>query len=260
MNIIEYSTRNDIATITLNRPEKRNALNPELIAGLSETLDKAEEDAEIKVVILKANGDAFCAGADLAYLQKLQQFSHEENLADSLQLKDLFLKLYSLKKITVAQVQGPALAGGFGLASVCDFCFAADEATFGYTEVRIGFVPALVSVFLIRKISEVYASKLLLTGNLFTAGELKHMGLVTDVFNQSNLEGEVDTFVRKLLTTNSHQAMLITKKAIISGDLNQLGSDLLEAARLNATSRNTDDCKRGIAAFLNKQKIDWTIR
>jgi methylglutaconyl-CoA hydratase len=260
MNIIEYATRNAIATITLNRPEKRNALNPELIAGLTESLNKAEKDAEVKVVILKANGEAFCAGADLAYLQKLQHFSYEENLADSLQLKDLFLKLYSLKKITVAQVQGPALAGGCGLASVCDFCFAAHEATFGYTEVRIGFVPALVSVFLIRKTSEVHASKLLLTGNFFTADEMKHMGLVTDVFNQSNLEEGVNTFVKKLLTTNSHQAMLITKQAIISRHVTQLDSDLLEAARLNATSRGTDDCKRGIAAFLSKQKIDWTIR
>ncbi len=147
MDIVLYEVKERIGYLTLNRPEKRNALNFELVAALKEAFTRAENDPGVKVVVLRANGEAFCAGADLAYLQQLQQFSFEENLADSNHLKDLFLMIYQLKKVVIAQVQGHALAGGCGLATVCDFVFAVPEAKFGYTEVKIGFIPALVLVF-----------------------------------------------------------------------------------------------------------------
>jgi methylglutaconyl-CoA hydratase len=187
MSIVQYSSRNNIASITLNRPEKRNALSPELIQALKESFQQAEQDNRVSVIILKANGEAFCAGADLLYVQKLQDFSYDENLADSQSLSDLFWQIYSCKKIVIAQVQGAALAGGFGLATVCDFCFAAEKAMFGYTEVKIGFVPALVMVYLLRKVGEANARRLLLTAQFFAAQEISEMGLVHGVFAKESL-------------------------------------------------------------------------
>ncbi|MFN3840934.1 MAG: enoyl-CoA hydratase/isomerase family protein, partial [Cyclobacteriaceae bacterium] len=169
MNTLLYTVSNRIALITLNRPEKRNALNAELVKELTDCLEETGRDDRVKVIILKSAGEAFCAGADLAYLQQLKRNSLEENLSDSNNLKTLYTRIYTLTKPVIAQVQGPALAGGCGLATVCDFCFSVPEATFGYTEVKIGFIPALVMVFLIRKIGDGKARELLLSGNLISA-------------------------------------------------------------------------------------------
>ncbi|HQQ98708.1 MAG TPA: enoyl-CoA hydratase/isomerase family protein, partial [Cyclobacteriaceae bacterium] len=164
MAVVDYEVADRIGTITLNRPEKRNALSPELIQSLHEMFLRAEQDDRCKVIVLRAEGEAFCSGADLGYLQQLQQFTFDENLEDSRRLRDLLLLMYRLKKVIIAEVQGSAIAGGCGLMTVCDFAFTIPDAKFGYTEVRIGFVPALVSVFLIRKIGEARARQLLLTG------------------------------------------------------------------------------------------------
>jgi methylglutaconyl-CoA hydratase len=158
----------------------------------------------------------------------------------------------------IAQVQGTALAGGCGLVTVCDFCFAASEAKFGYTEVKIGFVPALVAVFLVRKIGEARAQKLLLTGDLFTTSEMKSLGIVSETYSKDSLSEEVEKFIKQLLSANSHHAMMLTKKMIVHNQYDKLNEALNEAAKLNAEARSTEDCKRGIAAFLNKQKLDWT--
>ncbi len=154
MPLIETSVKDRIGYIVLNRPDKRNALSPEMVSELKLAFKKAEDNAAVKVIVLKANGESFCAGADLAYLQDLQKFSYEENLADSRHLKELFLQIYTLRKVVIAQVQGSAMAGGCGLATVCDFVYAVPESKFGYTEVKIGFIPAIVMVFLLRKIGE----------------------------------------------------------------------------------------------------------
>lgn len=258
MDIVLYNVSEHIASITLNRPEKRNALNPELIAALKDAFHRAEQDDNVKVVILQANGDAFCGGADLSYLQKLQHFSYEENLADAISLKDLFWQIYSFKKIVIAKVSGPALAGGFGLATVCDLCLASEEASFAYTEVKIGFVPALVLVFLLRKVGDAKARQLLLTANFFTAKEMKEAGLVYKIFSKEQLDAEVTKFAMNLVRSNSGYAMMITKKAINDLESSSLKDALHKAAVINAQARSSDDCKKGIAAFLNKQKIDWS--
>lgn len=211
----------------------------------------------MKVIILKAEGETFCAGADLAYLQQLQHFTFEENLADSNQLKELFLKIYTLKKVVIAQVQGHALAGGCGLATVCDFVFAVPDAKFGYTEVKIGFIPALVAVFLIRKIGEQRARQLLLSGDLIRAEEAYSLGLITKVIEAQDLEPTVIKFATRLIQTNSGQSMQSTKQLIAQVQALPLAEALSQAARMNAQARGTEDCKRGIAAFLNKQEIKW---
>ncbi|NOS91754.1 MAG: enoyl-CoA hydratase/isomerase family protein [Cyclobacteriaceae bacterium] len=257
MSLVLYSKKDRIGYITLNRPEKRNALSHELVAELKATFTQAETDEDVKVVVLKANGEAFCAGADLAYLQQLQHFSFEENKADSHHLKELFLQIYQLRKVVIAQVQGHALAGGCGLATVCDFAFAVPEAKFGYTEVRIGFIPAMVLVFLIRKIGEQKARQLLLTGELLNGATAKEMGLVSSVVSKEELEKAVYDFAQKLITSNSGRSMQITKQMIGEVQSMSLQEALNYAATMNAHARATDDCKNGIAAFLEKREWKW---
>jgi len=257
MSLVLYSVKDRIGYLTLNRPLKRNALNHELISELKTAFTRAEADAHVKVVVLKANGESFCAGADLAYLQELQNFSYEENLADSNHLKELFLQIYQLKKVVIAQVQGHALAGGCGLVTVCDFAFAVPEARLGYTEVKIGFIPAIVLVFLLRKISEQKAKQLLLSGDLVTAGVAMQLGLINELAPAEALEDTVYSFAQKLIKNNSGQSMELTKKMISEVQSLPIREALDYAAQMNATARLTDDCRKGIGAFLNKQEIVW---
>jgi methylglutaconyl-CoA hydratase len=257
MNQVEYIVQDRIGYITLNRPEKRNALSFELVAALKDAFDVAEKDSTVKVIVLRASGEAFCAGADLGYLQQLQKFSYEENLADSNHLKELFQKIYMLKKVVIAQVQGHALAGGCGLATVCDFSFAVPEAKFGYTEVKIGFIPAIVMIFLLRKIGEAKARHLLLSGDLVTAEEARAIGLVNTVTSKETLAHEVYTFAQRLITTNSATSMEYTKQMIASVQSLSLDDSLTFASTMNAKARASEDCVKGIQAFLNKEKISW---
>ena len=257
MNLALYNVKDRVGYITLNRPEKRNALSRELVTELLAVFDRAEQDSSVKVVVLRANGDAFCAWADLAYLQQLQHFSFEENLEDSRHLKNLFLKIYQLKKVVIAQVQGHALAGGCGLATVCDFTFAVPAAKFGYTEVRIGFIPALVSVFLIRKIGEHKAKQLLLTGEVIKAPEALSQGLINYVVKPETLEQSVFEFAMGLVNSNSGQSMQLTKQLMDQVQSLSLEDGLNQASIMNAQARATEDCKAGIAAFLNKQELKW---
>jgi len=257
MELVLYEAKERIGYITLNRPEKRNALSHELVAELKSAFTQAENDVNVKVVVLQANGEAFCAGADLAYLQQFQKFSFEENLADSNHLKELFLKIYQLKKVVIAKVQGHALAGGCGLATVCDFVFAVPEAKFGYTEVKIGFMPAIVLVFLIRKIGEKKAKHLLLSGELFQGDEAMGFGLINYLAAKDKLNESVLEFAQKLIKNNSSQSMLLTKQMIDQVQSMSLTDALAYAAKMNAEARSSDDCKKGINAFLNRQDLIW---
>jgi methylglutaconyl-CoA hydratase len=257
MNYIMYEKGNRIAKITLNRPDKRNALNGDVVSELTSTLHQAAADNDVKIIILAARGDAFCAGADLGYLQQLQKFSYEENLADSTKLKELLFAMYTLPKVIIAQVQGHALAGGCGLVSVCDFALSVHSARFGYTEVKIGFVPAIVMPFLVRKIGEGKARKLLLSGNPITAAEALELGLITGLTEPEKLENETLQLARQLVITNSGQSMALTKKLLYQTGTIALEAALEHAARANAEARSTADCQRGITAFLNKEKVLW---
>lgn len=257
MNLVDYAVKERVAYITLNRPEKRNALNHELVGELKKAFDKAAEDMQAKVIVLKAHGEAFCAGADLEYLQQLQKFSFEENLQDSNHLKELFLKIYTHPKIVIAQVQGHALAGGCGLATVCDFVTAVPEAKFGYTEVKIGFIPAIVTVFLLRKLGEAKAKEMLLGGELFSADQVLKMGLINNVVDTDKLETHVQQLAKKLTDGNSGESMKLTKQMIGTVPAMPVDQALNYAAEMNAKARGSEDCKRGIAAFLNKEKLSW---
>lgn len=255
--MIEVSIDNRIGTILLNRPEKRNALNSEMAMQLHKALLKLREDDNCKIVIIRAIGDAFCAGADLSYLQTLQSNTYEENLMDSQQLMEMFNTLYHFPKITIAQVEGPALAGGCGLAGLCDFCYATPNAQFGYTEVKIGFIPAIVSVFLTRKIGENLAKQLLLTGDIYTSNQALEMHLITKVVENESIELEVSNLATKLVKTVSSESVALTKELMASFPGKSINDQLQLAAIYNAKARATQDCKKGISAFLNKEKLSW---
>ncbi|MET1055583.1 MAG: enoyl-CoA hydratase-related protein [Pedobacter sp.] len=255
--LVLYSVANRIATISLNRPEKRNAFNPELVSSLTEALLEASDDDDVKVIVLKAEGPAFSAGADLEYLQQLQQNSHEENVKDSENLKTLFTTIYYLPKVVIAQVEGHAIAGGCGLATVCDITFAVPEANFGYTEVKLGFVPAIVSCFLMRKTGETIAKKILLTGDLFSAEQALAYNLITYVTNKENMSQTVQDFALKLCEETSSNSLMVTKQLIGQTTNTALETALNLAVQINARVRESDDFKKGIAAFISKENIKW---
>jgi methylglutaconyl-CoA hydratase len=254
---VEYEVKDRIGYITLNRPDKRNALNHDLVAELSAVFTQADLDEQVKVVVLRARGSAFCAGADLEYLQQLQNYSYEENLEDSRHLQELLLQIYTLSKVVIAEIQGHAIAGGCGLASVCDFAFAAPEAKFGYTEVKIGFIPAIVMVFLLRKIGEQKAKALLLSGRLISADEAAKLDLINIVVPAEELADTVFSFARELIVKNSTQSMAATKKMIADIPQLSLQQALDHAVEMNAKARSTEDCQKGIRSFLNKEDLTW---
>lgn len=256
-HLVLYEVIDRIATITLNRVDKRNALNPDLVEQLTNNLLRAEENDDVKVIVLKANGAVFSAGADLAYLQQLQQNSYEENLADSNQLKKLFTTICYLPKIVIAQVEGHAIAGGCGLATVCDVIFAVPEASFGYTEVKLGFVPAIVSCFLMRKTSETIAKKILLTGELFSADQALAYNLITFVTKREEIAQKVNEFALSLCNNASSNSLMITKQLINQTTYPLLDKTLDMAVQINARVRESDDFKKGVASFLKKEKINW---
>jgi len=256
--LIQTETFDDIIQITLNRPEKRNALSPELVEALFQKIDEVGQDVSIKAVIISGEGKAFCAGADLAYLRQLSQYGDEENLADSTRLAQLFQKIYQLPQITVAMINGPALAGGCGLALCCDYLIAdREKARLGFTEVRIGFIPAIVMNFLIRKVPLQTAHHLALSGQIITAEEALRLGLIHYTFSENDLKEKTRSFVEDLLNQNSFQAMIQTKRLYQQLLDKPLEKGLELACRVNAQSRKSADCQKGLNAFLNKQKINW---
>ena len=257
MQYLNTIIKDRIGTITLSRPEKRNALSYDLVTELKEAFQTMAANDTVRVIILQADGKVFSAGADLAYIEQLQNNTFEENVKDSNHLKELFQQIYEHPKPVIAKVHGHAIAGGCGLATVCDFVLAAEEAKFGYTEVRIGFIPALVSVFLIRKIGEGRARELLLSGELYSAQEVQQMGLINKVYPAHELEARVNELAQQLIQNNSGQSMALTKKMIVEVQHLETQQALNHAAQLNAEARGSEDCKKGIAAFLNKEKITW---
>jgi methylglutaconyl-CoA hydratase len=256
-NLVQYEVKDRVGYITLNRPEKRNALSYEMVSEIKLAFMNAEADKECKVIVIKGSGEAFCAGADLAYLQQLQTNTFDENLADSRHLMELFQFIYHSNKVVISQINGPALAGGCGLASVCDFSFATPESTFGYTEAKIGFVPAIVMVFLVRKVAEKNAREMLLTGDVFKADKALQYGLINYIVEPDELDDVVYKFAQKLCKQTSIQSVELIKEMLANVQSMDVNEALEYAAQTNAKARATDDCKRGIAAFLNKEKLSW---
>lgn len=254
---ISIEVKERVRYITLNRVDKRNAFNHQFVTELKHAFVEAEEATDTKIIVLRANGEVFSAGADLQYLQSLQKNTLEENWADSQHLKELYQYMYKHKKVIIAQVEGHAIAGGCGLATVADFTFAVPEAQFGYTEVKIGFVPAIVMVFLLRKVGETKAKELLLTGKLISAQTAKDMGIIMETVAKDSIQEYVFNFAQQLCKETSAESLSLTK-SMISDVQNMPDEEALNfASEMNAKARATDDCKKGIASFLAKEKLVW---
>jgi len=245
-----------IATITLNRPEKRNALSFELLDELMNALAQAEA-SDALVVILTGAGKAFCAGMDLDELKSVIGKSHAENLEDSRRMARIFRRLYDFPKPTIAAVNGAAIAGGTGLATMCDFTLAVPEAKFGYTEVRIGFVPAIVSSIFVWQVGHKIARDLLLTGRIFDATEAHRLGLVNEVVELDRLMARACELAGQL-AENSPSSVRAAKK-LINGFISvQLDQQIAQAIEDNARMRTTADFREGITSFLEKRKPRWS--
>lgn len=257
LEYVSYTCNDRIGIIQLCRPEKRNALNSEFINQLSKVFTNASNDKNCKIIILKSEGSVFCAGADLKYLQQIQKNSFEENNTDSRQLMSLFYQIYKCSKLTIAQIQGHAIAGGCGLASVCDLSFSSPSSKFGYTEVKIGFAPAIVSVFLLQKIGETKAKELLLTGKLITADEAEKIGLINKVVAHDELESFTLKYAQDLCNNISEQSVKITKELISEIQNLSMKDGLEKAVLMNASSREHKDFQKGISSFLKNEKIIW---
>jgi methylglutaconyl-CoA hydratase len=245
-----------VATITLNRPDKRNAISYELIEDMLSALEEVAQSSAL-VLILTGAGKAFCSGMDLENLKALIGRLPEQSLKDSQITARLFRTLYDFSKPTIAAVNGAAIAGGTGLATLCDFTLAVPEAKFGYTEVKIGFVPAIVSAFLLRQVGEKVARDLLLTARLFDAEEAKRIGLVTEIVAAENLMARARELAGHLME-NSPASLLYTKRLLSEAAREQLDRQIDASVRENAAIRATTDFREGISSFLEKRKPKWT--
>lgn len=250
---ILYKEQNGIAEVTLNRPEKMNSLDETLISELTGLFKDLSANKDVKVVILTGAGGNFCSGLYLDYLQKISEFNLEQNKEDSRRFKDMLLSVYSCTKPVIAKVSGYALAGGCGLASACDIIVADDTAKFGYTEVKIGFIPAIVMMFLLKRVSETHAKDLLLTARFIGPDEAFRMGFINYSVKKDELDKKVNEISESLMKNYSSSIALI--KEMFSNVSNMHVEQALEfACDLNAKTRMTDDCKKGIAEFLEKNK------
>ena len=245
-----------VRILTLNRPEVRNALNDSLREALLEALTAAKHDDSVRALVLTGSGGAFCAGLDLADLQTLSGRSTEANRDDSARLADLFLTLYTHSKPTVAAVNGPAVAGGAGLVSVCDVAVMSEGARIGYTEARIGFVAALVGVFLVRQVGDKHARDLLLSARLVDAREAAAIGLVNEVAPPDEVVERAVARARAM-AKNAPSSLAMTKALLASVPSLGLLEGLRYATEVNALARTTDDLKEGVAAFLEKREPRW---
>ncbi len=251
--MILYSVDNSVASITLNRPEKRNALNDELIAAIKQGLEQAAADGSVRVIVISGAGKDFCSGADLAAIQKIAQASVADNTEDARSLLELFLLMRQIPVPVVAAVKGRALAGGCGLASACDLVLASQSARFGYPEVKIGFVPAMVLAILRRNVSEKRAFELLTRGAEIGAIQAMHFGLVNEIFTDETFEKDVANYVAEFRKM-SRSAVALTKSLLYQVDGLAFRDALETGADVNVIARLTEDCQQRIARFLNKDQ------
>jgi len=244
-----------VALVTLNRPEKRNAISAQMIEELLAALEECEKRTA-RVVILTGAGKAFCSGMDLDALRALSSQSREQNLEDSRRMARLFRRLYEFPVPLIAAVNGAAIAGGTGIATLCDFTLAVPEAKFGYTEVKIGFVPAIVSVFLLRQVGEKRARDLLLTGRILDAAEAQALGLVSEIVPPERLLARARELAASLLAA-SPTSLRRTKALLGSYAAAQLDREIELAIAANADVRSTANFREGLSAFLEKRAPDW---
>lgn len=247
----DFRVENNIAVLTLNRPEKRNALSPTMINDFISIFMECESNPEVKSIIITGKGKAFSAGADLEYLQQLRNNTVSENDLDSSLITKLILTVYESGKPTIAAVNGPAIAGGCGLATACDFIFADKSSSmFGYSEVRIGFLPAIVSYLLLRRMNEFKARQLLISAEIFGAQRALELGLI-DFISDDVIQDSI--ILAEKLNQNSQESIKQTKNLLRTISSLDHKRSIQMAQKYNVISRTTNEFKAGIDQFLNKK-------
>ena len=252
MSELLVETNGSVRTLTLNRPEKRNALNDALVTELKAALTDADGDENLRAIVIRGAGKDFCSGADLESIRKISESSYEENLEDARKLAELFALIRCVKVPVIAAVHGRALAGGCGLATACDLVIATESARFGYPEVKIGFVPAIVMAFLRRNVSEKRAFEIATQGFEFSASEAERLGLVNHAIPDEHFEEGVEKFAAAYENV-SRSAVILSKKLLYEMDSLNFEDSIEAGAKANAEARMSEDCKKGIAKFLEKK-------
>ena len=248
---ILFNTLGGIARITLNRPDKRNALDAELISEVKDAMAMSARDPECRVVVIAGAGKDFCSGADLASLERTSESGVLDNMADARNMAELFLMMRNHPHPVIAAVQGRALAGGCGLATACDIILAAESAQFGYPEVNIGFVPAMVMAILRRSVSEKAAFEMVATGEILTAARAHELGVIQRVYPDEQFGEEVNNFITRL-AAKSDSAVMLSKRLLYQMDSMSFEAALEAGVQVNAVARMTEDCRRGVGRFLKK--------
>ena len=250
---ILYKVEGGIAEIVLNRPEKMNSLDEELIHDLGDMMRDFSVNEEVKVVVLTGAEGNFCSGLYLDYLQKISEYDILQNKDDSRKFKNMLMNIYNCQKPVIAKVKGYCLAGGCGIASACDIIIADETARFGYTEVKIGFIPAIVMLFLLKRVSETHAKDLLLTARMINGDDAYRMGFINHYVHSDDLDAKVNE-TAQMLMKNSGTSLKLTKEMFANIAGMDFEKALEYACDLNAVTRMTPDCKNGVAKFLSKQK------
>ncbi len=251
LSVLPYTVDNGIVTLTLNRPDKRNAINQAMVTSLKAFLERAAEDPDARVVVLTGRGKDFCAGADLEELQRIVVLSQEENLEDALSLAELFIQIRRHPLPVIALVKGRALAGGCGLATACDIVLARDDSEFGYPEIQLGFVPAMVMAILRRKVSETQAFELVVKGDRISAEEARDLGLVTRVFPAFTFSENAKQYLQ-MFGKKPRGAVMLTKKLLHELDDLDFESGIRRSAEVNVEARMSEECREGVRRFLEK--------
>ncbi len=258
LTCVKSRTDGRVATVTIDRKERRNALSAVLIRELTDVFTSLNRSLDVRVIVLGGEGSAFCAGMDIEDLRTSSQRGQEENLEDARALLRLLLLIHQHKKAVIARVHGPAMGGGCGLAAACDFVFAArEEAVLGVPEVRLGFLPAVILLFLMKRMGEGRAREFALRGASLRADAARDTGLVTEVVPGAELDSFTAEFARNLAESTSPSSITLTKELFMRFDEMKRTEALDYAATLNALSRKTDDFKRGIDSFLTREKLRW---
>lgn len=248
---------NHVATITLNRPDKRNAFNDQVISELTQVFDFVGKQDDIRAVVLTANGKAFCAGADLNWMRAMADYSRDENLADADKLAQMLKTIYHCPKPTIAKVQGDVYAGGMGLVAVCDMAIAVESANFCLSEVKLGLIPATISPYVIRAMGARQAHRYFLTAEVFTADVAKQIGFVHDSVAESELDLAVDSLVKNLVNA-SPNAVKVCKKLVQDVVFAEIDDALIaDTVASIADIRASDEGKEGVQSFLQKRKPNW---
>ncbi len=258
LTCVKSKTEGRVATVTIDRQERRNALSAVVIRELTDVFTSLNRSLDVRVIVLGGEGSAFCAGMDLDDLRASAQRGQEENLEDARALLRLLLLIHQHKKAVIARVNGPAMGGGCGLAAACDFVFAGKEdAVLGVPEVRLGFLPAVILLFLMKRMGEGKAREFALRGGSLHADEAKEAGLVTEVVPGAALESFTAEFAGKLAESTSPSSIMLTKELFMRFDEMKRTEALDYAATLNALSRKTDDFRRGIESIVSREKLRW---